>query len=153
MLTVDGAILRLKLNDLCRKIPGSLKFIIHVRHAILNKTAVWKFIDSLFQKDFKQITVIHISWNCKGCMSSLDNGQECTSRILAPGVGSTCQETLLVIALSSGTEPSRGWPSVMEWKCVLPPPLQFICCDPNPQCEDVRRWRLLELNRVRWDHG
>ena len=82
-------------------------------------------------------------------MSSLDNGQECTSRILAPGVGSTCQETLLVIALSSGTEPSSGWPSVMESKCVLPPPLQFICCDPNPQCDDVRRWRLLELNRVR----
>lgn len=100
---LDGAILRLKLNDLCRKIPGSLKFIICIRHVILNKTAVWKFIDSLFQRDFKQITVIHIPWNCKGCMSSLDNGQKCTSQDSGSGVGSTCWETV-VIALSSGTQ-------------------------------------------------
>lgn len=121
LLSVDGAVLRIKLNNLCREIPGSLKFIIHVRYVILYKTAVWKFMDSLFQRHFKHITMIHISWNCKCCMNSLVNGQKCTSSILGSRGEPTSKDPLVIVLLSRAESSSR-WPWVMERMYVSPPP-------------------------------
>lgn len=74
----------------------------------------------MFQKYFKHIAMIHISWNCEGCMNSLVNGRKYTSRILASGVGEHMARDVLVITLSCRTESRSGGPSVMDGIFVFP---------------------------------